>query len=831
MYRLVESSVTIEGSGTCSNIPLPEDINPADPSSYTYYVGDYGFELYYENGQITNKLVATTGLTIGKKWSPKLPELAEDAVITVKITRQTDKPGAQKTDYILTQENLGPGSASATIVEGTNTLELRARDDFEFQLINLPRFDEDGYEYDYFATEEPETITVKGADGKEYKYGFQIQFYNNQNGKHETTLHNTMGGGTTLAFDVEKVWHDDGDTLCRDEITLGLFYREPAATRAAARTKMVMSVGMGLDGGSLKSAPDYGEGSVSGITLNDQNQWRGRIIYILPPDVAADDPRMDIENYYLREIRVGDYPTVLDANGNGTVVTDKHHYEVRTVDLGGGDFTFYNTRTGNLTIDLSKTWRIGEYFKDANMSAEFLFSADGVPITAENYGDYFLEDSGFTAESFPITMAYNPSSESIATTTHLTLGKLQKYSKYGAIIEYKLEEIALLYTDENGDNQRISLNGGGASVAYKGETYPFHSSGSKGEYVIGPLHTDDTCSWSFVNQISRSKEYFVNKVWRDDGSASTCALRPDIILRLYRTTNPEEIGDTSRGTLVSDRMWTTTVNTWHWHCSFGQMPEYNENGELYYYYVVEAYAQLNSNYVRSYYNGSDHPNAEGENSRAVFVPMGNAAFANSTDDPLTSGVIINTITGTTDFEGHKLWENIPPDFSMENVPALTVHLLRQGDATEEAEEVAVYDLDPPRTSYYFDRHTVRGANGEITASGEPQWLEYYNPYGTPYKYQLAETVQPGYEPVYGGEVSENSIFDYYVYDSDINTGTITNTYLGGRGVFFSVQKDWNWGLWLDTLVSNSSLHPKVDFILTQYYADGTYFKEIWGTIL
>lgn len=102
-----------------------------------------------------------------------------------------------------------------------------------------------------------------------------------------------------------------------------------------------------------------------------------------------------------------------------------------------------------------------------------------------------------------------------------------------------------------------------------------------------PTTSTTTYSYTFTNSITTS--YSVEKKWNP-----TTATKHDVTVGLYRTTNQSQVGSTTGGTPVPEdelapngdkRTVTLSGNTWT-H-TFTNLPKYDANGNLYYYYALE----------------------------------------------------------------------------------------------------------------------------------------------------------------------------------------------------------------------------------------------------
>ena len=392
----------------------------------------------------------------------------------------------------------------------------------------------------------------------------------------------------------------------------------------------------------------------------------------------------------------------------------------------------------------------------------------------------------------------------------LDLGPLRKYDQSGAMLEYHLEEIQLHYTVNNSTEiNTVVFQNGVATMSINGKTYPVRTS-SDATYTPGTVqHSGDKYAWEFGNALTDLSQLYVNKVWRDTDTTN----RPDIVLALYRTTNPDEIGSTSIDKWVSERIWTTVENDYYWTCNFGFQSLYDAHGHPYYYYVVERFSQSTYPYDISYYHGDVAPNVNGVNTEQVFAPdpTANLTYAMAGTTVENSDVIINTIQDTITFAGTKIWKNIPAGYSVSNLPDVDITLEKflldeKGAPIESTKSVVgTVTLEAPALRYFFQNPTER-----------------YDKYGNPYHFQLIETINPAYKNELGFVADDDFDLHYiYSWESDIDSTVLTNAYVGGEGRSFSVNKVFDWTALINkvTHVPGQVEHPTVVFTLKQFYVD------------
>ncbi|MGI5977773.1 MAG: Cna B-type domain-containing protein [Candidatus Limivicinus sp.] len=832
-YRIVESKVAIDGKAA-ESVPTPEDIRDGED---TYKVGEHEFRLSYEkDGSIVNRLIGETEIRIRKNWNP---EPTEEASTEFTISCLNSRPGGKKEYVALKKENLdeklqdptdGYGTARLTEVMKDGGLRLTGTGNYEYVVSHLPLYDEDGYTIYYYADETSREIEVGGK-----KYKFSDLDYNTVDGPLEVlgaiptaTFYNTTEGGDILTFEITKKWLDDDDTLHRLPVQIGIYYTYPDAPAA-----------------EQNSDPDKASMAGTTVCLNKEdpavlsvkNNWTDVV------NCRAVDGDKEYDHYSVREIAMGSggeyqakYPAEYAPEAPGRVDTDQHIYKTWTEKEAGSEnvYTVYNLRQGSLKITIEKNWNMGADLNNVGLKAKFRIKDDGEYINKENYSYYTAEGApaddpdNLSSDSFIID--FKPDSEAISSTVKKEIHNLRKYDDNGRIINYEIAETALVLMDENGNQigDPFDFEGGLCNLnvnGVNGAEYPVYSTVTRGDYIVGEKHTNDIMPWTFTNSISARGMIYVNKVWRDEGRDKSP--RPDIVLKLYRTTDRARLGEQVGEFELKDaaKLWDTS-DQWYWKCRFGEWPLYNSKGQRYFYYVMED--MHGDGYACSYYNNlsvlTPQP-ASGKNSpyeafpyTATPVPgQKNAAAYAGVEEGSgnigsigrnNAGTIINTIVGKGTYKGIKRWLKLPGYFTdRSELPDVRVELYRNVNAEK------VYDKDHYVATTDVNKQTGRFRFmvevGESSGSGSStpldRLLDKYDEFGRPYYYYVKEVIAP--------KDPNQEIFET-IYDQEYPENNIVNLYKGGeKGLEIKVSKLWKWS------GADPERKPVAEFTLTQYVTE------------
>lgn len=541
-YRWVEQGV-YEGKPDESENVLKENgdfslthntLTYADGKKYDPNVEEEHYESITEDGMIVNKLVGTTSYIIKKTWEGGAPE---DASV----------------EWILYQND-------KEIQTGTMT----ATDNWDVFIDELPKYDENGVEYEYKATE-------KVPDGwrlKDIIYNQTLTESRNGYTRENNTceLVNTkdeIGDGLGDRILIRKDWIDDGDKACREEVQVrvvrnaydrdGIQADEKEITKEPVKLNEVNLWEQYLDG--EKYIIDNGDGQK---ILGTREDWQKSHENGAEPgeeDIASDvtysiwevglksasgngvyyEPYSDMQSALL-DVTAKNKSDNPDENryiGNENHIYYIEYPENGTV--GKEDpvtkdtyFSVTNRRVGVINIDVTKTWLDGRNLLPGGISdAERIAFEAMIQLKCEEYpnavgesivnlhGDSEIkgtvqeiqDNNGETAnskQSIGVNLDENGKE-------YIYFHNLPKYDKDGKVVHYNVEETS---KDDELKNHDYQMN-----VAE--------------EYTTGAQHTNDKEAFAIENKRSAVKEVTFYKEWKDQYRFDK-KQRPDIYLTLYR---------------------------------------------------------------------------------------------------------------------------------------------------------------------------------------------------------------------------------------------------------------------------------------------------------
>lgn len=243
---------------------------------------------------------------------------------------------------------------------------------------------------------------------------------------------------------------------------------------------------------------------------------------------------------------------------------------------------------------------------------------------------------------------------------------LPKYDGQGKVASYEIKEEMENATTSEGDK--------------------YVTSSSVTQYNVDELHFHDTQEYTFKNLLTGTKNVVFHKVWKDAYVNEVLKQRPDIYLTLYTLGEngiPQEVTDFVSITMDEDP---DHGETNHNDITIPNLPKYDKNGKEITYYATENVSadaksldytdvvltkpdgfQGDNAFVEIPQVSSDEPS--GEN-----VAENDESKTGSDWAVIENGTFTNALKGTATIEGIKLWQNVPGDFPLEELPWITIYV-------------------------------------------------------------------------------------------------------------------------------------------------------------
>ena len=586
----------------------------------------------------------------------------------------------------------------------------------------LPKYDENGSEYDY--------MVVEGSMGY-----FQQHQYTHED--HETGLPNVTkiwnkpGSGGSL-IRVSKAWEDGGNTSARVPVKVGIFAKHDI-----------------FEDGELKYTQDA---KIGEATLSYENAWYEEC-YVPTSGLSQED------DVYIRELSVSDADS---ASNNYAIVTrddvlaapegseykdllvnwpetnqnnpfnermvgfaqDGGHAYIYEVDYGTdgvlGSLEVRNKRIGNVNIAVDKSWTDAGANPSERPSACFVLSSTnaGVSFHADNAGDVYVtagDDQAasksyvFTSSNLQETAIYNTKVnpdwvwladengnrvegdegaklivriDSSTATSRTAFALLPKYDAKGFVVDWNVEEAWL---EDSGDYSSVRTS----------YTCDYSSK----------WHYSDSIAASYNNKRAQTKDVTFFTAWYDGYVNEVLNQRPDVFLTLWRQVYQYDAdgnlvmdadGVHPRATLekvtgYKNYSW-ESIDDYHSSATIRNLPRYDSHGKEIVYYAscrigTSEDAVKGLDYTDQWltYSANDpdpgNPKwdqASVEVSSAVNkVFVGSEAEGGMVDAVREDGTFNFKIENSIDVSGEKIWRDLPFGFDEADLPGISIYLQRR----------------------------------------------------------------------------------------------------------------------------------------------------------
>ena len=677
-------------------------------------------EIQKGNAAIVNKVKDTINYDFTKVWTggwtaDELKEISEDdgAIFTlyyhgkdgknytvieeIKLDGKKDEPAQTypvkigEKEYTVTVQELEPLPK-----------EEIGEDDAHWpvEIKGLPRYDEGGYQIEYFVFE-------NNKDGKNYVADYEIT--RDQEGNYKGKVINPKGTGGRRIL-VRKRWIDDSDLNHREDVTITAYYHMGEGKDDVKLGEVVLEKnGVGMD---------YLNISSEALKANNITDYESKNVYVLETKVGEIEPVNSGTASWNEEKKCY-------IGKTNKVYTKYHDYEITysILDVNDEDniakqkvYVVTNRRLGSIDITATKTWQDGGKLRDA------LQKANITPVLVLDFAEQDKNTPGYEIdyvnnkvtlggeEKVPIQDNQGKPASAIlplslegtdtgAETYYFC--NLPKYNTLGEVAHYTIKEMwykgtGNLPTDINQYNKTLP-----ELIKKLEEDSPANteliellkecsSSIQTTGYDTGHnKNGDDTDNqtMSVTNKLSGTKDVSFHKTWIDHYVYRILKKRPDIYLTLYRLDND----DSKKLEVVQpyhDRVWTEFQDTewteYKWSCVFDDLPKYDEKGREIFYYATERMAADGANFdykpVELSYvmedktlTGDDTTQIEDKDWKRTVVVDGENEEA-----VLEGGTFTNRIEAPAEISGVKLWDNLPSLWKPENLPTVTFTITENG---------------------------------------------------------------------------------------------------------------------------------------------------------
>ena len=743
----------------------------------------------------TNTITGERNYTLIKKWQGfEADELNQYASVSFKLTRRSSKDGAS-----YEQVNT-PG--------GETTWLVTKEAGWQSVLNNLPKYDNQGYEYLYSAEE----VAVKDTSGNTVTQNWSSYHYRTEDSTTVTNYRGTGGGG---AFFITKTWMDNGDTEARKAVSVRI-YRKSDVLNALQekRDEEVVdlnSLNIGYASCQLSSENNWFCEIALSAVENEITQKGGSSVQstpgvgdylILEYQVGGESDGAHPASYTVSQLKSAiESASVYTYNISGTVSNSQRQYETLVNRAANGMLvTITNIRIGQASLEVTKNW-----FDENNVggirpnSVQFQVYQDGqVYMPGVNSGIGQISGDGATWD--PATGIITVSRSANANTDSnwfLRLKNLPLFSETGVPHTYNVEEIEGAQQGTGGKSQT-----GNSSyyLSTKGNiTVKSHES----------IPDRVTYGFSFDNTLTGTTVHSAHKTWNDIDSGGFD--RPDLYLTLYRylksdaqnnpTTSVEALSSYEKYSDCEDPIWTVD-GPYHWRAEVTGLPRYDNQGREYVYRFQEA---LNNNGVTVYgtyvQTAEYHLVVECETCKNL-----NISYSIPYDK------FTNTLTDNMTVSGVKTWKGFEGyEIEQKDYPTVTIELYRSLNPN-------INPLNKKDTDAEFQQWKNNGTI-EIVTQAELSYDVKNDTYPTTYSFGTESNPLPkfngeGRRWYYSiREVFPDTITNS-LYTENFDNGTLTNVFLkNGNRRTIQVMKTWNRG---ELLENEKDKYPSVTYYLYRY---------------
>ena len=769
----------------------------------------------------TNTITGTRDYTLVKKWNGfGNDELAKIGSVSFTLQRRSTKDGSEYETVGIYQVPAGSGTEWTTVIK------------------DLPKYDGEGYAYQYIATE-------TGVSSTENKPVVTTGWYTSHYRTEDTTTVTNYKGSSSgdQLFSVSKTWLDNGDVNARETVKVRVYRKADIAAALEGRAENdVISLG--------ELSIGYAEYTLS---VSGSTSWYCSVALSNVKGQIGNSENTSVEDYLTLEYRVGSgepaqYPVsqlkkaAKDGNAytvSGTVSTSSRQYRTLAVREGNDrHITITNTRIGQATLGVTKNWKDENNFtRNRPNSVQFRVYQDGqayTPGADSGVGSISGDGAGWDCDTGIITVTANADMAK-ATQWTFQLEDLPLFSDAGVQRTYHLEEIGEETSggEETGGSQGTSTSNAGTARLLAAEASRQDTeSGSRSYYRStkdNPTVTSEldrmNYAFSFTNTLAGTTYHAAHKSWKDTDTGGND--RPDLYLTLYRylkadarsypNTPVEELESYQAFTDCSDPVWYVD-DACHWRAEVTDLPLYDEQGREYAYRFQETMNNEGKTVHGTYVQTAEYDVQACETCNSL-----NKTYLKPYDK------FTNTLTASITVSGEKTWKGFegyqidPKDYPTPTIELYrsltTVNLLNKSSEEIEGlvndktiELVASKTLTPGEGGRYFYSFTQEGEGlagfNSATAPGLPK----FDPEGRRYVYAIYERMP-------------DAITDQ-LYTEESVSGTLTNTFrrdVNRRSI--AVTKTW---LGRDNLKDGEKVYPSITYTLYRYEkgADPENAKEL-----
>ena len=639
----------------------------------------------------TNTITAKRDYTLIKEWDSSIKDADYKNIKSVnfKLERRSTKDNADGTQSHY-EEVEGTWKIDQPSAEESGALART----WTNVLKDLPRYDDEGYEYYYRATE----ISFTDKDDKTFTTSYAFNDSNkNWSSEHYRTPEQTKVRNYVYQpegrgyFTLSKLWQDNGDSVesgsTRKNVEVRIYRRKDLA-EALEKLKTDQTDIKDTDIVDF-TVPELATLKYYRVTLTSKDQYTSSVYYAALEEaidgkesgstgnVSSDNWR----DYIAVEYYVGDedndgaqpgqytYAQLSQAaetenskgcSFTGTVSNNMREYRTNiSYDQSNeaGLILITNTRTGKTSINVNKTWNDDNNatklrpssvkFQLYRNGSSYTDIPDTVTVTVREKEDSDISDKGIALNLDHKTGIITVTGDS-RNSWSFTIEGLSMFSSTAVPYAYNIDEVA----SEDDTDSTADTEGTGRKYSYIRK---------KATPKVVDDNKTQTYTFAFTNTITGTESHIAYKYWKDSGIGA--GNRPDLYMNLYRylkkehTAAPdkalEKLASYKLYTDYKDQIWTAEPATaedgsgdssgtdyekgYNWKITVNDLPRFDENGDEYGYVFKEV---MN--------NGG----------KTVLGTYKSEAKTKTTGSSDTYEVFTNTISDYMTIQGKKTWTGL-----------------------------------------------------------------------------------------------------------------------------------------------------------------------------
>ena len=440
---------------------------------------------------------------------------------------------------------------------------------------------------------EPDRLTPEGIEGIDDGDYFSIRYDNTDSALGGSTTDEILDGGSLImiltgetTYSATKVWLDEANSGERPEVTFYLWrYRagESYTTAAQVTDENGQNITMTVSAGSADTFTiEFKDSEGNLITLDKYDAEGYRYIYVVR-EVIDGSGYEQVFGSVGEDGEVSDFILVPDGDSNELIKDEDGRTGTNEFVYNGG--TISNRLTDTVETTVVKDWK-AEAFQAHFEDVTIELSLESRPVAADGEKEQEWEATGTTVTMDDFYAEQLTDSETL---------QVPRYGSHGEELEYRWVESAVY---QNGEEITLSEESEGVY------TFTLTQNGEEVTYRSTTKKDPETGAVIVTNQISDTITYEVEKIWEDeDGNDISGEMAgTEVTFAIYRSVSGEEPDyeepyctftmdgepDEEETTLTtSDGLEISMQEAEAWHASVTGLPEYNEEGLLYEYYLLE----------------------------------------------------------------------------------------------------------------------------------------------------------------------------------------------------------------------------------------------------